>query len=174
MTEILWKRIDISGLEAARLADRRLQGTAVLRHQREVCSLSYTIDCDEAWHTRTASVRGWLGAKEIDVAIVAENGMWTLNGEPVERVSGCIDVDLNFSPSTNVLPIRRLNLDVGEEATVRAAWLRFPSFALEPLEQRYRRLAERKYHYQSGSFSADLNVDDAGLVLEYAGVWVAV
>jgi uncharacterized protein len=174
MTEILWKRIDISGLEAARVAERRLEGTAVLRHERDVCSLSYVIDCDEAWHTRSASVRGWLGSKEIQVEIVAENGMWTLNGEPVPRVSGCIDVDLNFSPSTNLLPIRRLRLDVGEEAMVRAAWLRFPSFALEPLEQHYRRTGERQYHYESGSFSADLNVDEAGLVLEYAGVWVAV
>jgi hypothetical protein len=38
---------------------------------------------------------------------------------------GCLDIDLGFSPSTNLLPIRRLTLAVGEAATVRAAWLPF-------------------------------------------------
>lgn len=37
----------------------------------------------------------------------------------------CVDIDLNFSPSTNLLPIRRFDLSVGASAIVRAAWLRF-------------------------------------------------
>ena len=64
-------------------------------------------------------------------------------------VAGCVDLDLNFSPSTNLLPIRRLNLSVGQEAAVRAAWLRFPSFILEPLEQLYRRVDATTYRYES-------------------------
>ena len=51
---------------------------------------------------------------------------WLLNNEPVPSARGCLDIDLNFSPSTNLLPVRRLNLTVGHEATVRAAWLRRP------------------------------------------------
>ena len=47
-------------------------------------------------------------------------------GADSRAVDGCRDIDLNFSPSTNVLPIRRLSLDVGDQAAVRAAWLRFP------------------------------------------------
>jgi hypothetical protein len=38
-----------------------------------------------------------------------------------------------FSPSTNLLPIRRLNLGVGQAAKVQAAWLRFLGFTLESL-----------------------------------------
>ena len=96
-----------------------------------------------------------------------------MNGEHVPPVEGCIDVDLNFSPSTNLLPIRRLNLGIGDEATVRAAWLRFPTFTLEPLDQSYSRIAENRYQYKSASFTAEITVNEAGLVLEY-GVWKAV
>jgi hypothetical protein len=67
--------------------------------------------------------------------------------------------------------IRRLALPVGSEAPVRAAWLRFPSLELEPLEQVYRHVTEWKYRYESngGSFTADLAVDDAGFVTLYPG-----
>src|SRR5438132_1248052 len=75
---------------------------------------------------------------------------WRLNGTECPAVAGCIDVDLNWSPSTNLLPICRLGLAPGQEAGVRAAWLRFPSFTLEPLEQRYRRLDAATYRYESG------------------------
>jgi hypothetical protein len=104
---------------------------------------------------------------------VDTDGRWWLNDRACPAVSGCIDVDLNFSPSTNLLPIRRLNLAIGEEATVRAAWLRFPSFTLEPLEQTYRRLGERTYRYSSagGRFVAELEVDDRGLPLRYGDIW---
>ena len=60
---------------------------------------------------------------------------------------------------------------VGKEAKVRAAWLRFPSFTLEPLEQLYRRVAESRYRYESagGRFVAELEVNAAGLVTLYPG-----
>ena len=129
--------------------------------------------CDPSWVTRSARVTGSVGAREIDARVECAAGEWTLNGHIVTTVRGCIDVDLNFSPSTNVLPIRRLALPIGGRATVRAAWLRFPSFTLEPLEQVYERLAERRYRYESngGAFTAEIDVDAAGLPSRY-GPWV--
>jgi uncharacterized protein len=74
-----------------------------------------------------------------------------------------------------LLPIRRLDLKIGQAATVVAAWLKFPSFALEPLPQVYRRLDEATYRYESsgGEFVADLQVDPSGFVLDYPGIWNA-
>lgn len=37
-----------------------------------------------------------------------------LNGVDCPAVAGCTDIDLGFSPSTNLLPIRRLSLEVGD------------------------------------------------------------
>lgn len=96
-------------------------------------------------------------------------------GRERPEVAGCIDLDLNFSPCTNLLPIRRLGLAIGQEAQVRAAWLRFPNFELEPLPQLYRRLDESTYRYESGGgqFVADLQVNQTGFVTNYPGIWQA-
>lgn len=96
-----------------------------------------------------------------------------MDGSECSNVEGCLDLDLNFSPSTNLLPIRRLALAAGQEADVRAAWLRFPMFVLEPLEQRYCRLDDSVYRYESagGRFVAELQVNEAGFVMHYPNLW---
>lgn len=176
---ILWRRLDAPGHEASRLrfdGDRPvLEGTAVFTEGAVSCRLSYRIECDDAWRTVSASVQGWVGDREIDVRIRADAGRWTMNGRECPRVEGCVDVDLNFSPSTNLLPIRRLGLAVGEHGPVSAAWLRFPSFELERLDQVYRRLADDVYRYESadGAFTRDLTVDAAGFPTEYPDFWTA-
>lgn len=171
---ILWRRLDVPGHESARLAPDgagwRLAGTAVFLYEHRPCRLDYAITCDQAWRTTGATVAGWVGDQIIDVRLEVDAGArWRLNGEACPAVTGCIDVDLNFSPSTNVLPIRRLQPAVGQAVDVRAAWLRFPSFALEPLPQVYRRVDDRTYRYESHGveFVATLAVDAAGMVLRY-------
>lgn len=166
---ILWKRTDVEGHEAARLDGTTLHGMAVLPN----AALAYRIECDAAWRTISAHVQGWADDRALDLTLASNDGRWTVNGEHVAAVEGCIDVDLNFSPSTNLLPIRRLQLAIGEEASVKAAWLRFPTFTLEPLEQSYTRTGENTYRYKSASFTAEITVNEAGLVLEY-GPWKAV
>jgi hypothetical protein len=135
--------------------------------------LDYLVVCGPDWRTLSGQVTGWLGASSVDVEVASDAGQWLLNGLECPAVAGCTDLDLNFSPSTNLLPIRRLRLAIGGEAPVRAAWLRFPSVALEPLEQLYRRTGNASYRYESagGAFVADLRVNAAGFVTEYPGFW---
>jgi hypothetical protein len=147
----------------------------VLLHERQPCALAYSVQCDNYWRTLGALVSGWVGECRIDARVSVEaGGHWLLNGIPQPQVHGADDVDLNFSPSTNSLPIRRLGLPVGGSAMVKAAWLRFPAFTLEPLEQRYTRLADREWRYESanGSFVTDLEVDEHGLVVRYGDLWI--
>jgi hypothetical protein len=89
------------------------------------------------------------------------------------EVAGCLDVDLAFTPATNLLPLRRLGLAVGEGRDATAAWVRFPELDIQPLPQRYTRLAERLVRYESrgGAFTADLEVDELGLVMRYPPLW---
>jgi uncharacterized protein len=175
---ILWRGIILPGHETCRLFSQdslwHLEGTAVLSHERQPCQLDYQIVCDAAWRTLSGKVAGWLGNTAVDVQLTTDAGQhWWLNGLEQPDVLGCIDMDLNFSPSTNLLPIRRLNLVVGQAADVKAAWLRFPTFRLEPLTQKYSRLSETTYRYESagGQFVADLKVNLSGLVVEYPGAW---
>ena len=136
--------------------------------------VEYIIECDQTWNTQAARVSGWVGDGSIDIELKVEpDHNWLFNGIEQPAVKGCTDADLNFSPSTNLLPIRRLNLEIGQEAPVSAAWLRFPSFKLERLDQIYRRLDQTTYRYESngGKFVAELKVNSFGLVTSYPELW---
>jgi hypothetical protein len=172
--KIIWKRLDTPGHESAWVfADDGnwiLDGSAVFLWDGRVCRLDYLIECDDAWNTVAATVNGWVGDDVVDVEIEIANGeRWTINGESCPEMDGCIDIDLNFSPITNTLPIRRLDLSEGGSERVRSAWLRFPTFKLEPLAQTYTRLDKNTYRYESGSgtFIRELKVDEFGLVTDY-------
>jgi hypothetical protein len=175
---ILWRGFVLPGHEACRLFSQNslwhVEGTAVFVHEKQPARLNYQIICDTAWQTLSAKVEGWLGNTTIGIEIKTDpTHHWWLNGIEQPAVMSCIDLDLNFSPSTNLLPMRRLSLAIGEAADITAAWLRFPSFKLEPLPQRYTRLEETIYRYESagGQFVADLNVNRSDFVLDYPGLW---
>ena len=177
---MLWRRLDLPGHEIARLEIRgdgwKLAGTAVFAGQEGPAKLDYVVSCDAAWRTNSAQVRGVVGGEDIDLTVsVDAERRWRLNGIECASVEGSKDIDLGFSPSTNLLPIRRLALAVGDEAEVSAAWLPFPSLKFEPLAQVYRRVADRTYRYESrgGSFVRTLEVDSAGFVISYPGLWQA-
>jgi len=175
---LLWRRLEQPGHDAARLVYHepfwQLGGMAVFMHQGQACRLEYAVVCDGAWLTRHAWIAGWVGQRRVrlDVLVTADRH-WHIDGRACAEVEGCVDVDLGFTPSTNLLPIRRLALAPGQEAAARAAWLSFPGFALEPLEQVYRRLAPTTYRYEAdgGAFTADLEVDEDGFVRRYADAW---
>lgn len=178
---VLWRNLSRAGHDSAYLHHDgslwHLKGTAVFIADKDACRLGYSIVCDSSWKTRACHVDGWIGSRHVDVRIsVDAESRWERDGEVIPAVAGAIDIDLNFSPATNLLPIRRLNLEPGESATVHAAWLRFPSLKLEPLEQTYTRTAEDRYLYRSrgGAFTAELIVDHVGFVKLYPGGWESV
>jgi hypothetical protein len=84
-----------------------------------------------------------------------------------------VDVDLGFTPSTNLIQLRRLSLDIGQEVEAPVAYLHFPALTFGRLEHRYRRVALDKYDYQAPSFgyAAILQVSDLGFVTHYPGLW---
>jgi hypothetical protein len=151
-----------------------LDGTAVFLDSGRPVRLDYRVWCDRDWRTRTARVVGWIGTGEVEIDISVDTaGTWRSNGAVYAAVMGCEDVDLSFTPATNVLPIRRSRLVVGTRVAVRAAWLRFPEFTLETLDQTYERVGATQYKYASrgGAFTAMLDTNDVGLVRNYPGLW---
>jgi hypothetical protein len=135
----------------------------------------YEVACNQDWQTQHADLTLVTAAGERRRRLDAPgDGRWLLADQPLGDVDGCVDIDLGISPATNLLPIRRLNLAVGESAAVVAAWVRFPSLTIQPLSQHYTRLTESSYRYESDTgFSADLTVDADGIVTTYPGGWEA-
>jgi hypothetical protein len=175
---ILWRRLDLPGHDACRLEQSddgwRLDGTAVFRHDGRPARLAYQVASDASWITRQGLVSGWLGARAIDLTIArTPEGLWTLNGAAVPGLEGCLDLDLAFTPATNLLPIRRLALAQGQAADAPAAWLDLTAGVLQALPQRYERRAETTYWYEAPSvqYSGLLEVTPTGFIRRYPGLW---
>lgn len=177
---VLWRRLDLPGHELATLDELdqgwKLSGTALFSSEQGPARLDYAVICDPAWRTHSAQINGVIGSRRVNLTVcVDERRRWHLNGVECAAVEGCVDIDLGFSPSTNLLPIRRLGLAAGAEAAVSAAWLPFPSLELTPLPQVYRREGETTYRYESGGgvFMRMLEVNAFGFVTSYPGLWQA-
>jgi uncharacterized protein len=178
---ILWRRLDVPGHDAASVREweggAELQGMAVFRDESGPAALHYRVRCDAEWRTTQAAVDGWSGVRKVELRFGrTPAGDWTLNGAPCPTVTGCLDLDLNFTPATNLLPLRRLDLKVDQSAEVRSAWLEWPAAVLEPLVQRYARRSITEYDYVADlpggtRFSGLLRVDPSGWVLDYAELW---
>jgi hypothetical protein len=134
---------------------------------------NYEVHCDENWLTHRVHVERTMGKDTKTLSLTVENsGLWCCSGQDVAEVRGCLDVDLSVTPATNTLPIRRLDLGIGESESVTAACIKFPELELQPLSQRYTRTAENIYRYESHTgFSAEIMVDDLGLVTSYPRGW---
>ena len=177
---ILWRRLDLPGHEIAAIAPSadgwRLDGVAILVESGRPCRIEYDIRCDARWVTRHCVIRGYVGERSVSLDVQrGPTGVWSVGGVEVPALQGCDDIDLGFSPATNLLPIRRLALPVGAQSIVRAAWIRFPEFTAEVLVQTYAHVSADHYVYESagGAFRRELEVDEFGCVLDYPGLWRA-
>lgn len=177
-----WRRIDVPGNEEARLDQTaggwRLTGRLEVEEAGVRAKLDYLIECARDWRTRTALVTGSANGAAVRFEFASDgSGHWTLNGSPLPLVEGALDIDLAFTPATNLLPIRRIELAVGARAAVRTAWLRFPELRAEVLEQWYQREAAQVFRYEAlvdgTPFEARLDTDAFGRVLLYEGLWEA-
>jgi hypothetical protein len=177
---ILWRRLDAAGHDACRLvqleSDWRLEGTAAFEHGGVPACLAYEVHCDGEWRTREGVVHGWVGAQPIDFRVArTPDGIWTLNGQVVPHLGDCVDLDLGFTPATNLFQLRRAALQVGQAADVSVAWLDVLVGSLETLSQRYERRTAEAYWYEAPRFDyfALLQVNTVGFVEKYPGLWEA-
>ena len=155
------------------MGDGRLDGTVLTALEGRPVEVRYSVRVDDAWVTREVVVAIDDGRERRRLRLAHDGaGHWTQgdDGAAVPAVDGCLDVDLEVSPATNTLPIRRL----GASADVEAAWVRFPSLTVERLTQRYERLGDRRWRYSSGRSKALLEVSQEDLVVRYQKGWEAV
>lgn len=175
---VMWRRVlDDSSFELVTVArsggSHHISGTALIAEAGAPSRVDYAIECGANWETRHVEIRQLLAEKVITLTLAADHGKWLQNGIPAPELDGCTDIDLGISPSTNALPINRLGIPVGQSRQIRAAWVQFPRCIVEPAQQSYERLATTRYRYRSLSsgFTALIEVDDAGLPIDYSGVW---
>ncbi len=172
-----WRRLDRPGHDGCRLLALangwRLSGAAVF-FEGKPCHFSYEVTTDAAWRSRGARVTGYLGTRAVDLRIrAAGSGRWEVDGVQKKAVAGCIDLDLSFTPATNLIVLRRLALEVGERAEAPAAYLEFPGLRLVRLPQSYARISRSEYAYEAPTigYAATLRVQPSGAIAHYPGLF---
>ena len=133
--------------------------------------IDYHLDAPSDWITRRlevdASGAGWRRS------LVLEHdgdGRWTANAERIAEVDGALDCDLAFSPLTNLMPVRRSGLHQrGGSEDFLMAWVSVPDLRVHASPQRYEHVRPGVVRYVAldGDFTAELELDDDGLVVRY-------
>lgn len=169
-----WRRLDREGTDRCTLGRTdngwMLTGQAVWREDGEV-ALTYAVRCDPHWRTLSADVTGTHGGHEIGLRILRAPEGWLMNDVLQPDAADCTDLDLGFTPATNLLALRRLAPDGPEPQPVSAAWLPPDLARLQRLDQTYTRIAAGRIDYASPGFSARLSVHDSGFVTHCPGLW---
>lgn len=173
-----WRALDREGEDTCRLS-RADQGWLLVGHARfrddlGFAELDYVVRCDDEWQTLSADVAGQHDGREVQVRILREGGLWWLNDTEQPEVAGARDVDLSFTPATNLMPLRRLMASKDNTQNVTAAWLRYPIAVLKRLDQTYSltsRPGAVSYAAQQTKYETELAADDSGFVTLYPGLW---
>ncbi|RYY53129.1 MAG: hypothetical protein EOO09_19070 [Chitinophagaceae bacterium] len=148
----------------------KVDSVIIGKNESGIYRVEYALLLDQHWKTIS------LTASSLHNNIVQHleytsdgQGNWTDKGQVVERLQGCIDIDLPLTPFTNSLPVNRLNLAVGAESDVRVVYVDLLSQKISPLTQKYKRISADEYLYQNvpNDFEAVIKTDHEGFVLDY-------
>jgi hypothetical protein len=157
----------------------RIEGTTTAIEDAEAWVVSYLIELDAAWATRSARITASTVAGACETFLESDGaGHWLVDGNDAPHLDGCMDVDLESSAMTNALPVHRMNLRVSAAAEAPAAYVRALGLAAERLEQVYLRIDDQdgrqRYEYSAPvfGFTSQLRYDDSGLVVDYPGIGV--
>jgi hypothetical protein len=180
LASILWRRLDTPGHDACRLeqdgAGFVIEGAAAFRHPAGPASIIYRVGCDARWRALSGDVEGVIGLRRLDYRIARQGGVWTLNGRPAPGLDHLVDLDLGFTPATNLPPLRRVAIARGESAALPAAWLDVDAGSLSELAQSYERRSETTFWYKAPSLGYEGLLERApdGFIRTYPGFWEAV
>ncbi len=177
--EVVWASAKPPGVEYCTVRSGThgwvLGGTIVRRLDGRAAVITYLIETDSRWKTKRVKVGQLLDGKASSLKIEVKGSRWFVQGREKKRLEGALDVDLEASPVTNTLPIRRTRMKVGSRVDLKVAWVRFPTLKVLPFQQGYERLTKSRYVYRSSTgFKAKIEVDGFGLVRRYGGYWRAV
>ncbi len=133
--------------------------------------INYAIRLTAAWETKAVRIAGSFDGKATDFDFQRNGTLWT-NWDG-QSLADALEPDISLTPLTNTLPLRRLNIAVGESREISVLYFDLEAGNVDLREQRYTRLSERQYRFETvpAGFSANIDVDENGFVLEYPGLF---
>ncbi len=135
--ETSWATWDGHHTETLRLTWDNEAWTAIGRVGKE--RIEYVLRLAPTWHVRQFLLFRDLDDPDLWLAIDAQHRWGEINGSYRSELDGCADVELACTPFTATIPIRRLQLAVGEEATIDVIDIDVETLATSRQPVRYQR-----------------------------------
>jgi uncharacterized protein len=169
MRLVLWRGLEEWLAEAAEvnLEEDRLHASGTqLGADPHPYRVDYELRTGAGWITE--SLLATSGASRLDLRRSGD-GSWTVNGEPRMELADALDCDLGNSPLTNTMPILR---EERGPVDLVMAWVSVPDLGVRVSKQRYEPLDGGGVRFVSldSDFTADLELDEDGLVTRYPGL----
>ncbi|MDQ6800497.1 MAG: putative glycolipid-binding domain-containing protein [Acidobacteriota bacterium] len=162
MSEVVWESLYQRAIEHLTLTDSggRIRAESVIG--AEQFGLRYSIDCDARWNFERAEIV--CGQRRLEIR--RSGPEWRVNRDERHDLRECTEIDIAATPFTNTLPIRRLQIPIGEERVIAVVYIKPPELEVSRMQQRYRRIDALRYAY-SGGGDYTITVDADGLVTDY-------
>ncbi len=177
LATMLWRRVDTPGHDVCRLIQQsdgwNLEGSAIFRHQDGPANLLYSLRCEANWRTVWGRVRGYIGQRAIDHVVVHEGSNWMLDDVTIPGMDHLQDLDLSFTPATNLQQLRRVAISENETVRLPVAWLDVGAGNLSELPQIYERRGAHAFWYEAPSVGYEglLELAPNGFVRSYPRLW---
>ncbi|MCR4267718.1 putative glycolipid-binding domain-containing protein [Nitratireductor sp. ZSWI3] len=174
----MWRRLDTAGHDAALLVrsstGHLLTGTAVFLHANGPARIDYRVCVDRDWNTTDGYIAGFVAGRTVRHEIVRDSDGWRLDGLEMPDLVHLRDLDLGFTPATNLLQLRRAGPELGRSAELTVAWLDIGETRITALPQVYVRQSETIYEYSAPSvpYEAVLEMAPNGFVQSYPRLWM--
>jgi uncharacterized protein len=179
--ELMWASLESPGWEHVRIDDGHpewnvFDSMLVRVDGGQIRRGGYTLILDKAW--RTLELRLMVEQSPGNMTalhfLASGDGMWTdADGRHLPEFDGCIDVDIQWTPLTNTLPIRRMRLTPGQEESISVVYIPLPSLEIGVAQQRYVGLDKGHARFESvaSGFTRDIAIDEEGFVVDYPNLF---
>ena len=133
-------------------------------------NIRYRVHMDLNWRILQVTIeevdRRWLSLK----ISRGEDDLWYNRfGIELTALAGCQELDISVTPFTNSIAIRKVTN--GMQRRFKVIYIRVPEFDFDVVEQVYTPLGLGRFKYENltSKFSAELLVDEFGLIADYPG-----
>jgi hypothetical protein len=118
-------------------------------------------------------VLGYIGNHLVSFNIARQASDWTLNRTVVPGLEQLDDLDLSFTPATNLLQLRRQEVPYGKSVIIPVAWLDIDTGALTKLLQFYERCGTSTFWYRAptAGYEGMLELAPDGFIQNYPDLW---
>lgn len=179
---LTWRAQDVSRMESVRV---QVSGKRIKANGRIVAAATsknpafgayYDLQTDETGATKRLGMTVTLAERERVVSFARDDeNMWLVTdhqGEHRAAYNGALDVDVEFSPFFNALPIRRLCLqESAASVTLPVVYVNLPEMSITADVVSYTSTGDIKgIKLRSPISDTAVSVDDEGFIVDYPGL----